>query len=347
MITYILLFNFPLILYYFELKKKIIFDDLLKFYFLFLFFFISLRYEVGGDFYSTSLSMLPLTSFYETFSTITILNSILLYIAKLSSLDVFFYNSVASFIFCSIFYVFIKEFNNRSLILLISFPIIILILAMGFTKQSIAFSFIILGILNFVREKYLIAVFLFCVSILFHISSIIIFAIFLYKIKYFIKKIYTYFFLLFILALLYFYFEVIHEYILNWIIEDARPKSGGTILRVLINLPVILIYVLNRSNILKINKNYSFLDIILSIQFLIFILAYLTNLSGLLDRFNIILSFSQIIVYSLIFQIHKKFILEISLFIYIKYSILLLLWLTLADTRFAWIPYKNILFSNF
>ena len=61
MLTYLLLYQLPLIHLYFEFKKnKKIFNEVLKIYFLFLIIFIGLRYEVGGDFYSTSYSMLPL-----------------------------------------------------------------------------------------------------------------------------------------------------------------------------------------------------------------------------------------------------------------------------------------------
>ena len=333
MITYILIFNIPLVLMYFEIKNKIIFEDLLKLYFLFLLLFIGLRYEVGGDFYSTSLSMLPLNSVYDTFSTITILNSVLLYISKISYLDVFIYNFIGSCAFIYSFYKFTKNLESRSLTLIISFPIIFLILAMGFTKQSYAFSFILLGILYFKKEDYFKTLILFTISILFHISSIIILAIFIYKIKYIIKNIYTYVFLFFLIILSYFYLPVLIEYVLNWVLEDAKPKSTGMILRVLMNIPVIFLYLI--------------LDIIIAIQMIIIILAFVTNISGLLDRFNIILSFSQILVYSLILQINKDYFKEIFSFIYFKYFIILYFWLSFADTRIAWLPYKNILFSNF
>ncbi len=347
MITYILIFNIPLMLMYFEIRNKIIFEDLLKLYFLFLLVFIGLRYEVGGDFYSTSLSMLPLNSIYDVFSTITVLNSVLLYISKLSYLDVFLYNFIGSCVFIYSFYKFTKNLESRSLTLIISFPIIFLILSMGFTKQSYAFSFILLGIYYFKKEEYFKTILLFTISILFHISSIIILAIFLYKIKYMIQNIYTYIFLFFLIILSYFYLPVLNEYVLNWVLEDAKPKSAGIILRVLINIPVIFLYIIFRSKILNIDRNYAFLDIILAIQMIILVLAFSTNISGLLDRFNIILSFSQILVYSLILQINKDYFIEIFSYIYLKYFIILYFWLSFADTRIAWLPYKNILFSNF
>ena len=129
MTLYLILFHLPFLLIYFEIKKKLIFKDFINLYFLFLIIFVGFRYEVGGDFYSSSMSMLPLFSLNDIFSTLTILNSLLLYISKISGLDIFLYNVIAAIIFLA-FYKFIEEFEFKTHNLLIAFPIIFIILAM-------------------------------------------------------------------------------------------------------------------------------------------------------------------------------------------------------------------------
>ena len=70
MTVYLVIFHLPFLLIYFEIKKKLIFKDILNLYFLFLIIFVAFRYEVGGDFYSSSMSMLSLFSLKDIFSTL-------------------------------------------------------------------------------------------------------------------------------------------------------------------------------------------------------------------------------------------------------------------------------------
>lgn len=343
MTVYLVIFHLPFLLIYFEVKKKLIFKDFLNLYFLFLIVFVAFRYEVGGDFYSSSMSMLSLFSLKDIFSTLTILNSLLLYISKISGLDIFLYNFIAAIIFFLSFYKFIEEFEFKTHNLLIAFPVIFLILAMGFTKQSIAFSFILIGLLYYRDNNYLNTIIFFIIATLFHMSSLMIFIIFLFKIKIILKK---FFFLVipFFIIILSIYYEVFEAYYYNWMIYDARPKSMGALFRCIINIPPIIIYLLIRKQILEKNVNFNFLDIFIILQIIFIVLAFSTNLSGLIDRLNLMLSFTQIIIYSLAFEIIKKYYFEIFTFIYVKYLTILIVWLFLSNNSFAWLPYKNILF---
>tara|TARA_B100001057_G_C22868005_1_gene957468 strand:+ start:567 stop:1604 length:1038 start_codon:yes stop_codon:yes gene_type:complete len=343
MILYLIVFHLPLLLIYFEIKKKLIFKDFINLYFLFLIIFVGFRYEVGGDFYSSSMSMLPLLNLKDIFSTLTILNSLLLYISKISGLDIFLYNIIAAILFFLCFYKFIEKFEYKAHNFLIAFPVIFIILAMGFTKQSIAFSFILIGLLYYKNNNYLNTIIYFIIATLFHMSSLIIFIIFIYKIKIILRK-YLLIIIPFFIFAFYLYYEVFVVYYNIWMVYDARPTSVGALFRCLINIPPIIIYLFIRKKILEKNLNYKFLDIIIIIQIIFIFLALLTNLSGLVDRMNILLSFTHIIIYSLAFEIIKKYYLEIFIFIYFKYLTILIVWLFLSDNSFAWLPYKNILF---
>ena len=62
---------------------------------------------------------------------------------------------------------------NKWMGIIISFPVIILILGMGFTRQGVAFSFILLSIISLIKKQqfyFFIYIFL---AVLFHKSSII------------------------------------------------------------------------------------------------------------------------------------------------------------------------------
>ena len=62
-----------------------------------------------------------------------------------------------------------------------------------------------------------------------------------------------------------------------------------------------------KKKIFEKNLNYKFLDIIIIIQIIFIFLTLSTNLSGLIDRLNIMFSFTHIIIYSLTFEIIKKY----------------------------------------
>ena len=343
MTLYLVIFHLPFLLIYFEIKKKLIFKDFINLYFLFLIIFVGFRYEVGGDFYSSSMSMLPLFNLTDIFSTLTILNSLLLYISKISGLDIFLYNIIAAILFFFCFYKFIEQFEYKIHNLLIAFPVIFIILAMGFTKQSIAFGFILIGLLYYKDNNYLNTIIYFIIATLFHMSSLIIFIIFIYKIKIILKK-YLLIIIPFFIFTFYLYHEVFIVYYNIWMVHEARPTSAGAFFRCLINIPPIIIYLLIRKKILEKNLNYKFLDLIIILQIIFIFLTLSTNLSGLVDRMNILLSFTHIIIYSLAFEIIKKYYFEIFILIYFKYLTILIVWLFLSNNSFAWLPYKNILF---
>ena len=141
------------------------------------------------------------------------------------------------------------------------------------------------------------------------------------------------------------FYDNIRTYIQAYIYDEVRPLSKGAFQRLIITIFCSIFYIYNRKKILKINKNYYFLDYFVAFSFLLLFLLFFLNISTVIDRYNLYLIVIQIFIYSLIIQINKKFFIQIFLFIYFKYFFILLVWIYFANNSFAWFPYENILFK--
>lgn len=347
MINYLIIFNLPIIIFLSEIKFKKITYDLINIYFVILFIFIAFRHGVGGDFYPSSHSLEDLR-LSNVLDSINILSNILSLVSSKSGMDIYFYNIFCAFIICFSLYKLSYLFEYKSQLFIISFPILILIVAMGFTKQSASMGCLILSLYFFINNKLKISTLMMIIGTLFHFSLIIFFFIFLKK-KHFKSYKKNYQLMIFILFLLITFFLLFYDnirtYIQAYIYDEVKPLSKGAFQRLIITIFCSTLYIYNRKKILKINKNYYFLDYFVAFSFLLLFILYFLNISTVIDRYNLYLIVIQIFIYSLIIQINKKFFVEIFLFIYFKYFFILLVWIFFANNSFAWFPYENILFK--
>ena len=145
MIYYLLLFKF---FFFSILSEKFKINKFLEVStFLILFLVIAFRYKTGGDwtsyeiinnyFYNENFSI-----FDEVFSfdvNISFFNYIILLFERILKLEInlFFFHSL---FFCVFYFIFIKQFPDIFFSLIVSFPIIIILLSMGFLKQGLALS---------------------------------------------------------------------------------------------------------------------------------------------------------------------------------------------------------------
>ena len=165
MYNYLIIF---LILYLFSFseditKEKKIFPYLLV-PLLILFFFTSFRYQTGGDWKqyhmlfesyrgsNISLNILEENKLYKIISW---------YFSNFFN-SFFLHNLFLSFFFILSFYIFIIKFNNNPITsIIILYPIGILLLVMGYIKQSLALSFLFLFIIALTQRQKIIAVIFF------------------------------------------------------------------------------------------------------------------------------------------------------------------------------------------
>ncbi len=324
-------------------------DKLLKLLFLtILAIFIGLRHEVGGDWdiykydfkkYSKIFSLYPLY-FYKDFGY-----EFFQYLINKLHFEVYGLNLIQALIFVFGLSRFCKVFANDNywLAILISFPYLITVVAMGFTRQSTALALILIAITYFKDNKFMIFfVFSFC-ALLFHKSSSIIIpfillAGFKFNLKYMLLIL-----SLFLISILLIIPEI-QRIETGYITKDSIYTSKGAIYRILLNITSGIIFLIFYKK-LKFEKEINLL-IIFSLIFNLILLFFINDYSTFVDRIIIYFIFIQIIVFSRLFYILPKFKVLFNVFITIIYSLVYFVWFNFSIHSYAWLPYKNILINN-
>lgn len=116
--------------------------------FSFLLIFIGLRFEVGGDWFSylsyiEDLRLKP-SKFFDFRSDWAF--TLLLYIFFDFENPIYIVNFICAFIFISSIFIFAFNQNRPIMVLFVAIPYIINVVAMGYTRQSVAYAFLIFSI---------------------------------------------------------------------------------------------------------------------------------------------------------------------------------------------------------
>lgn len=317
---------------------------------IFLMFFLGLRYEIGADWFNYIYM-------YEYINGLTLYESILFtdpgygflnYISHFFNLkDTILINFVCSFLFLLPFFFYPRKIYNYWIPLLVSFPYLILVVSMGYTRQSVAISFFIIAIIFALENKFL-QLFLFSfLAFLFHKSSIIIlifYPIILFP-RFFANNIvfYTYMFFSFIfMSIVIFISSVTGENI--YTSKSSEISSSGAIFRVLAHILPLIFYIIYRPLLRKILLNKLMLFDCL-VYLILFTLFLSFGFSTLADRFNLYLIVFDILVFSYLYLLLNKFNrLTMMCFIILFNTLLLFIWLNFGAWSKAWLPYQNYLF---
>lgn len=330
-----------------RIEKKL--SKILKFFFLIsLTIFIGLRHEVGGDWdiylydFDNNLEYFNFIEFayvrdfgYEFISFICY------------NIGIGFYglNLITAIFFVYVLNKFSKKISkNVWLCFLISFPYIIIVVFMGYTRQGIAMSFILLSILA-INEKKLInyACFAF-LAVIFHKSAAIIIPIvFLTYFKINFKNLITFLFL--VLFSLFIIYPEVTRITAGYLAENNEYVSNGVYYRLFLNILSGFFFIFFY-RYLKFNNNFDKL-IVLIFLLNILLLFFSFSFSTLVDRIIIYFTFIQLVVFSRLYLIFPKYIIYFNLFVIFFYLLLFLIWLNFSNHSYAWIPYKNILFKYY
>ena len=316
-----------------------------KFLFLFvLSVFIGLRHEVGGDWdiylndFEFNIQFFNIKNFsyvrdfgYELFS----------YICFNLGIGIYGLNFILSILFIYSLNKFANLFkDNYWLIILISFPYLIVVVSMGYTRQATAVSLVLLSICSLSNNKLYSFIFYAFVAILFHKSSIIMIPlIFITHLKLNYINI-----LLFIILAIFSSLIIYPEFARissGYLSEQSKYISKGVYYRIFLNILAGILFLIFYKY-LKINKR---LDRLIILIFIINLLLLFTiqNYSTLVDRIIIYFTFIQLIVFSRLYLIKKNYKIFFNLFVISIYFCVFLVWLHFSIHSYAWIPYKNIL----
>ena len=327
-------------------------NNFIFFYVLLLIVFIGLRNEVGGDWiqYFHNYNNPPPFSFLNFSMRNDYLYNYLLFLFYNFGMSYNIFNFLLAIFFVLSLCHFCKIFPSFSLALVFSFPIVVMMMGLGFTRQGIAFAFVLIAITSFLKKNKITFVIWALTAILFHKSSIII--LFFYplidnKINFFEYFIITFLLIVMFVLLRTDFINLYNNYIGSNLYNNAESgaylSSKGAIFRVGLNCIAATIFLLLINDITEnINEKKLFFTIsILCFISLIFVFKY----SVFIDRLNYYFTPLQIFVYSRLpfffnnYNTQEFFKITLSIF----HVIVLFIWINYSDYSHAWLPYQNIL----
>ena len=355
MIVYPLVFLFVLIFTILHEHKFIILTDKNKyFFFIFLFIFFSiyigLRVEVGGDwgnYYENYFVFLDISIFdyinNHIFTKDPLFRLLNFVVVKFNGSYIFL-NFILALIFSFTLLNFCFSKSKPFLLILLSLPYLINVVAMGYHRQAIAISLFMYAfnyLENKENRKFILLV---LIASLFHYTAfILVLLAFLNSNSYNIKNlIYVFIVLLLIVIIAY---DSIIALLTNYL--SISYSSSGAYIRCFMNvLPGLIFLYHYKKNFSQIKNKILFKNLsILSITF--FILLPLSPSTAMIDRFCLYLIPFQIILWMNIVDIFKSennsnyIIFYLIIFLY---YLAMLIWIYFGKFSIWWFPYNNLIF---
>lgn len=347
-------YNFYLFLIFLYIIPKPFSKKLDNFFWITLFIIfviiIGLRYDVSGDWhiYRDNFYNIAERGLFHPLEIKVKIRSDYLYeflswIVYSLDLEYYYVNLFCSLVFTFGLFKFSKFTGNQYLCLIISCPYLVYVIAMGYTRQSVAIGFIMLGIIALTNKKNNLFFIYIILGTLFHkISAIMIFLMYLFEFKKIISVKYIIFPIIFILVI----YLVANDfkYMLYYLSDENKVDSSGAFFRFLLQFipSIIFLFFSNKlSHNLREKKIFQFFSIF-SILCIFPIIYYST--AG--DRLLLYFIPLQLFVFSRISLLFEKNLHKIfSNFLIIFYFFTqLLFWFNFSATSYAWIPYDNFLF---
>lgn len=313
---------------------------------------IGFRYEVGAD-WKNYLFM------YDLFKDVPFSESLLIsdpgygvlnYISQqLSIKDTILVNFICSALFFWAFYLLVKRMESYWIPLLISFPYLILVVSMGYTRQSVAIAFVLAALKYAFDGKYKYFYFFALMAILFHKSAIIV----LMFLPFFIvnKWFYNRYFL--ILYAVFSFLLVSGAVYLSsvggenqYTDQSSEMTSVGALFRIAVHFLVLFFYAFYRKKIIvMLPKHYRLFDYMALLVLYVFVLAI--PFSTLADRFNLYLIAFDLFVFTILATALTGFNRYFMIGSIILFNtIMLVIWLNFGAWAHAWLPYQNYI-SNY
>lgn len=314
--------------------------------YIFLILIVGFRHEVGGDWRSYLYHYNDMT--YYTYSNIFTRGDPGYYLLNLFSfnneLSIYFVNFICAIITITGLFIFIKRLHNPWLGLAIAFPYLITVVYMGYSRQAVAISLILIAI-SFVNNKnFILSLFFILLAITFHKSAVLILGIImLVQDK---GKFFKYIALVIITIGTWDIFLSQHQERLWENYVEAEYESSGALIRVIMNVIPAIFLLLFRNEWKKNFDDYKFWSILALIA--ISSLFLVTFASTAVDRVALYIIIIQIVVFSRLPYLAKNYInpKTTTLLLVLYYFVIQYVWLVYASHSHKWVPYQNILIQD-
>jgi len=227
--------------------------------------------------------------------------------------------------------------------LVVAIPFLIIVVSMGYTRQSVAIGFEFFALIALGKYKIFRAIIVIFLGALFHKTLSVLLPLVIIA----SKKITFLKILILILLTITFVFLLFLDYLshyMTYYVENSKHSDGGLI-RTLMNAVPGLVYIIYYKKWVE-NFNLERVWLILSIAALIFIpLSFFASTA--VDRVSIYLIPLQIYVWSHFpLMIRDKVLRGVAIIAIIGfYATLLFMWLNFSRYASYWVPYKSIFFQ--
>ena len=325
--------------YYFS-KKNYSYEALIwNFYIIFLMIFVGLRHKVGGD-WGIYNKFFEEHKFYDLEHVRLSGDFVYIYINKIANLvgaGIYGVNLFSAIIFFLAINSFLKNTKNKWLGLLICFPIVIVVLGMGYARQGLAFAFALFLILSLENRKIIASLIYFALALFSHKSSLCCMLFYIFYILYY--KNYKFLILCFIGSILiYFLFQASFNHLFFFYLGSGQHMmSWGSIPRTLL-LSLVSIIFLYSINDLKLSDYQKFFYKYLSyIILLISPFSFLTSVTT--DRILLYYCMIKIIFVSFA-DLENRSLKLLANGIILLYITYFSIWMIFGVNSIRWLPYS-------
>ena len=304
---------------------------------------IGLRWRVGTDWFNYDIILRDTRiGFYtQTLSpepAYALVNSVAAY----AGWGLWFPNLICAIIFVYGLLAFCRQQPNPWLALTVAAPYLIIVVAMGYTRQSAAVGLVMLALAFFARGFHVRPFVCLGIAASFHASAIVMVPLFAMAIA---TRAFVIALLMGLFAVaLYFAFSARIESLLYWY-RVLKLNSAGAVPRILMSVFAAGIFLLFRKRFSASAENRRLWIILSAVSLLLLPMLFFVESSTIVDRFGVFLVPLQIFVLSRVPLVFGRqglqnvgFVLLIAL-----YSLATeLVWLNFGNEARNWIPYRNI-----
>lgn len=327
----------------FEKKLRLFFVITVSIFYVFI---IGLRYQVGGDWDPYFYMVQDATSLDDALSRTEPAYGFLNFLANKYGLGVIFVNLACAIVFVYGLIKFCFAQPLPWLALSISIPYLMIVVGMGYTRQSVAIGFVMLAYLAFLEKEMVKFSVLVVFASFFHKTAIV-FLLFLFLSKRFLSSKFRLFLVSFLVVpVLYVVALSFFEIQINGYVAEAMNSDGGFIRSLMNFIPGILLLALGSKFYKKWGDECLFYK---KIAFLSIVAVALVEIAPTaVDRFSLYFIPLQIFVLSrvpLIFNDEWRAVWLLCINVFYGFF----LWYWLANSYYAqffWMPYNNYIFKS-
>lgn len=303
--------------------------------------FVGLRFEVGGDWfaYTNWLYRASQLSFTEVFTLGDPGYYLVNWLAAMVGAGVWLVNLFSAAIFSIGLVVFVKRLPSPMLALVVAIPYMVIVLAMGYTRQAVAFGFILWALAYLLDRRVLGFMFLLALAATFHKSAVILAPLAVLANTH--NRLWTAVWVSVTGLLLYWLFlaERVGHLWQNYVVSDYSQASEGGPVRVAMNVVPALIFLLFRGRF-RFSQQERALWFWMAV-FSIACLPLVFQASTAVDRVALYFMPIQLVVFGSLPQLvngNSRVLARCSVIAF--YGLVQFVWLNYAQTAFAWLPYQ-------